>query len=429
VNYQETIDYLFSALPMFHRVGKAAYKPNLDNTLALAKALGNPERNLICIHVAGTNGKGSTSHMLASIFQEAGYKTGLYTSPHLKDFRERIKINGEMLTEDWLVDYVAKHKKLFEEIKPSFFEMSTNMAFSYFQEMKTEINIIETGLGGRLDSTNIISSEISIITNIGWDHMNLLGDSLEKIAIEKAGIIKNEIPVIVGESQEELKSIFRNKAHENNAEILFADAQFHLEINKQDALDDKITFSIYKNGKLYLKYLHCDLTGDYQQKNIITVIQAIDMLREKYNITDAPIRKGLAHVKLNTGLMGRWQILSRTPLSICDTGHNEQGWLEVLKMIQKVTHEKLHFVLGVVDDKDLSKMLLTFPKNAIYYFCKADIPRGLDAKLLQNQALEFGMQGEVYDSVKSAFTAAQKNASSNDLVFVGGSTFTVAEVL
>lgn len=429
MNYQETIDYLFSALPMFHRVGVAAYKPNLDNTIALANALGNPEKNLHCIHVAGTNGKGSTSHMLASIFQEAGYKVGLYTSPHLKDFRERIKINGEMVTEEWLVNYVEKNKKLYDEIHPSFFEMSTIMAFSYFAEMKTDINIIEVGLGGRLDSTNIISSEISIITNIGWDHMNLLGDTLEKIAAEKGGIIKNETPVVISETQKETTITFTKLALEKNSKIYFADGQFKIDLIKNDLLNDQMQFSVYKNNQLYLDKVFCDLTGEYQFKNILGVLQAVDLLRNEYQLTAEHIRKGLSSVKKKTGLQGRWQILSKSPLTICDTGHNEQGLIEVLNMIKKLSFTKLHFVLGVVDDKDLSKILLMLPKEATYYFCKAEIPRGLSAEILKNKAAEFQLTGESYENVTLALQSAQKKAGESDLVFVGGSTFTVAEII
>ncbi|MBK7681078.1 MAG: bifunctional folylpolyglutamate synthase/dihydrofolate synthase [Bacteroidia bacterium] len=429
MNYQETINYLFSALPMFHRVGAAAYKPNLDNTLALANALGNPQQYLKCIHVAGTNGKGSTSHMLASILQEAGYKVGLYTSPHLKDFRERIKINGEMVSEDWLVNYVQKNKKLYDEIQPSFFEMSTIMAFSYFDEMKTDLNVIETGLGGRLDSTNIISPELSIITNIGWDHMNLLGDTLEKIAVEKGGIMKENISVVISETQNETKSIFTNIAKEKKSEIYFADANFNIEINNFNLLEDRMQFSVSKNNIEYLNSVSCDLTGQYQLKNLLGVFQSIDLIREKYALTDAHIRNGLSSVKENTGLKGRWQILSRNPLTICDTGHNEQGLIEVLSMIEKIPYKKLHFILGVVDDKDLSKMLKMLPKSAQYYFCKADIPRGLSPQILQANAQLFDLHGDTYDSVTLALESAKSNAKSKDLIFVGGSTFTVAEII
>lgn len=429
MNYQETIDYLFSALPMFHRVGVAAYKPNLDNTLALANALGNPQQHLKCIHVAGTNGKGSTSHMLASILQAAGYTVGLYTSPHLKDFRERIKINGEMVSKEWLTNYVQENKKLYDEIHPSFFEMSTIMAFSYFEEMKTDINVIETGLGGRLDSTNIISPELSIITNIGWDHMNLLGDRLEKIAVEKGGIIKKNVSVVISETQKETTSIFTNIAKEKHSEIYFADANFKIEIKHYNLLEDRMQFSVLKNNIEYLDAVSCDLTGQYQLKNLLGVFQSIELIREKYAISNEHIRHGLSAVKENTGLKGRWQILSRNPLTICDTGHNEQGLIEVLSMIEKIQYKNLHFILGVVDDKDLSKMLKMLPKKAQYYFCKADIPRGLSPEILQNKAHLFDLNGETYNSVTLALETAKLNAKPEDLIFVGGSTFTVAEII
>ena len=414
---------------MFHRVGAAAYKPNLDNTLALANALGNPQQHLKCIHVAGTNGKGSTSHMLASILQAAGYNVGLYTSPHLKDFRERIKINGKMVSEEWLTNYVQKNKKLYDEIQPSFFEMSTIMAFSYFEEMKTDINVIETGLGGRLDSTNIISPELSIITNIGWDHMNLLGDTLEKIAIEKGGIIKENISVVISETQKETTLLFTTIAKEKHSEIYFADANFKIEIQHFNLLEDRMQFAVLKNNTEYLDSVSCDLTGQYQLKNLLGVFQAIELIREKYSISDEHIRHGLSAVKENTGLKGRWQILSRNPLTICDTGHNEQGLIEVLSMIEKISYKKLHFILGVVDDKDLSKMLKMLPKKALYYFCKADIPRGLSPEILQKNAHLFDLNGETYQSVTLALQTAKLNAKPEDLIFVGGSTFTVAEII
>ncbi|MBK9402499.1 MAG: bifunctional folylpolyglutamate synthase/dihydrofolate synthase [Bacteroidetes bacterium] len=429
MNYQETIDYIFSALPMFHRVGPAAYKPNLDNTLALAAAIGNPEKDLRCIHIAGTNGKGSTSHMLASVLQEAGFRTGLYTSPHLKDFRERIRVNGEMVSEEWVAHFVTGNKKIFDKISPSFFEMSTIMAFYYFQQMRTDIAVIETGLGGRLDSTNIITPFLSVITNIGMDHMNLLGDTLEKIAGEKAGIIKSGVPVVIGESNLVTNFIFNQQAAKENAPIHFANDHFSLEVVKHDLLDDKIYFNVFKDGQPYLETLSCDLNGKYQLKNILTVLQALDLVREELHITDEHIRKGLADVKGNTGLKGRWQILSRQPLIICDTGHNEDGWKEVLEMIESLSFHRLHFVLGVVEDKDLSKMLHQLPVDATYYFCKADIPRGLNAELLREMAERYGLKGLSYSSVNAALNAAKSEASNKDLIFVGGSTFTVAEVV
>lgn len=414
---------------MFHRTGPAAYKPDLNNTKALAALCGNPEKELICIHVAGTNGKGSVSHMLASIFQEAGFKTGLYTSPHLRDFRERIRVNGEMISEEWISEWVSRYREKIEGLSPSFFEMSTIMAFDWFRERQTDINIIETGLGGRLDSTNIITPELSVITNIGWDHMNLLGHTLNLIAAEKAGIIKPGIPVVIGESLPETRRLFLHKALENGSPVYFAENGYKLEVVKHDLLASELIVNAYREGSLHLNEIHCDLTGSYQLKNIRTVIAAFDQLKEKWSLSASHLRQGLVHVKTNTGLKGRWQILQQQPLVICDTGHNEQGWLEILGMIRALKMEKIHFVLGVVEDKDLEKMLRLLPVEATYYFCKADIPRGLDASLLAEKAVQQRLRGEVYRSVNEALQTAKSNASETDLVFVGGSTFTVAEVV
>ncbi len=430
MNYQETLDYLFSALPMFHRVGAAAYKANLDNAHALCNALEHPEKGLVCIHIAGTNGKGSTSHMLASIFQEAGFKTGLYTSPHLKDFRERIKINGVKVEEEWVASFINQNKNKIDSIQPSFFEMSTIMAFQYFKEQKTDIAIIETGLGGRLDTTNVIQPEISVITNIGYDHMNLLGDTLEKIASEKAGIIKPYIPVVIGEFREETKPVFVQQAEKCRANISFAQENFI--VTSLDFDTTKSTQKIVVKRKLdgVERYFDCDLTGNYQLKNIATVIQTLELLnKNKFPITEEQITAGLRNVKRNTGLMGRWQILQSSPLTICDTGHNEDGIREVLKMIAATPHQQLHFVLGMVNDKEIEKILNMLPKDALYYFCKANIPRGLDVAELSSKAMSCGLNGSIHESVMLALKAAQANSSVNDLVFVGGSTFIVAEVV
>ena len=430
MNYQETLDYLFSALPMFHRVGAAAYKANLDNAHALCNALEHPEKGLVCIHIAGTNGKGSTSHMLASIFQEAGFKTGLYTSPHLKDFRERIKINGVKVEEEWVASFINQNKNKIDSIQPSFFEMSTIMAFQYFKEQKTDIAIIETGLGGRLDTTNVIQPELSVITNIGYDHMNLLGDTLEKIAFEKAGIIKPHIPVVIGEFREETKPVFVQQAEKCDTNISFAQENFI--VTSLDFDTTMYTQKIVVKRKLdgVERHFDCDLTGNYQLKNIATVIQTLELLnKNKFPITEEQITAGLRNVKRNTGLMGRWQILQSSPLTICDTGHNEDGIREVLKMIAATPHQQLHFVLGMVNDKEIEKILKMLPKDARYYFCKADIPRGLDVAELSSKAMSCGLNGSIHESVMLALKAAQANSSVNDLVFVGGSTFTVAEVV
>lgn len=429
MNYKETLDYLFSALPMFHRDGPAAYKANLDNTKALCAATGNPEKGLTCIHIAGTNGKGSVAHMLASVLQAAGYKTGLYTSPHLRDFRERIRVNGEMVSEEWVAEFVTQHKADFEKIQPSFFEMSTVMAFTYFQQEETDIAIIETGLGGRLDSTNVVTPVLSVITNIGMDHMELLGDTLEKIAAEKAGIIKEEVPVVIGESTPETMEVFIRAANEHNAEITFAHEIYKAECNDYNPLEDHMMATVYYEGNLYYKNLRLDLTGLYQLKNVCTTLAAIDYLKEDYDLPEEIIRRGLRTVIKSTGLNGRWQILSREPLTICDTGHNKDGLAQVIPLILRTEHKQLHFVLGMVGDKDIDGILSMLPADASYYFCKADIPRGMEAAKLAELAAAKGLKGEVYNSVQEALAAAQEKASGRDLVFVGGSTFTVAEVV
>ncbi len=424
---------------MFQRVGSAAYKNNLDNTIAICKLLGNPEKKFKSIHIAGTNGKGSTSHMLASILQSAGYKTGLYTSPHLKDFRERIKINGKMIPQKYVVDFVENYKNDFEHIQPSFFEMTVGLAFDYFINQQVDIAVIEVGLGGRLDSTNVITPELSVITNISFDHTALLGDTLEKIATEKAGIIKPEVPVIIGETQTETKNIFIDKAKQNNSPFIFADQHYkatniHYVTNDKSLLvmdiEKQNTNRIISNADAEYKNIQSELLGLYQQKNIPTVICAAEILIKKgYKITESNIREGIKNVVKQTGLLGRWQILSKQPLVIADTGHNEAGIKEVLKQINTTPHQQLHFVLGMVNDKDISTILSLLPKNAKYYFCQASIPRALNVKELAYKALDAGLNGELCGTVKNALATAKKNAQTNDLVFIGGSTFTVAEVV
>lgn len=430
MNYDETLHYLFSALPMFHRVGPAAYKANLDNTIAMCNLLGNPEKNLVCIHVAGTNGKGSVSHLLAAVFQQAGFKTGLYTSPHLRDFRERIRVNGEMVSKAWISNFVTKYKNDFDELQPSFFEMSTAMAFAYFRDVKTEIAIIETGLGGRLDSTNVITPLISVITNIGFDHTNLLGNTLEKIAGEKAGIIKNKIPVVIGESADATNFVFINKANEQQSKIIFADQHYKAIAKNYNPVEEEMHVDIYHNNKLYIENLLLDLTGPYQLKNCCTVLQTLEILNDSpFSITETILREAFRNVKKLTHLEGRWQIINRNPITICDTGHNEAGLRTTIPLLNSIPHQQLHIVLGVVDDKDLSGTLSFFPDKAIYYFCKADIPRGLDATLLAEKAGAYNLRGSVHHSVKEALEAARKAATSDDLIFIGGSTFTVAEII
>ncbi len=416
---------------MFHRVGPAAYKPDLSNTIKICNALNNPENKFRSVHIAGTNGKGSTSHLLAAVLQEAGYKTGLYTSPHLKDFRERIRINGKMIPQKRVVDFVEAHKKLFTKVQPSFFEWTVGLAFDYFANEKVDIAIIETGLGGRLDSTNVLNPLVSVITNISRDHMNLLGKKVKQIATEKAGIIKNKIPVVIGETQEDVKSVFEKKAKKEKSPLRFADEEFQLNKFHQTKTFPPMLIGNVKAGKnIVLKNLHCQLPGFYQRKNIATVLSAIDVLRESgFIIKEKAIRKGFAKVSTLTGLQGRWQMISKNPLTIVDTGHNEAGIIEVVSQIKKTPHKKLHIVFGVVNDKDPGIVLQHLPKKATYYFCKANLPRALNAMELAAIAMKFGLEGNVYPSVKIALKAAQTGALRGDLVFVGGSTFIVAEAI
>jgi len=406
MNYKETLDWMFNKLPLYQMQGASAYRKDITNTVLLANHLGNPENHLKCIHVAGTNGKGSTSHLLASVLQEAGYKVGLYTSPHLKDYRERITINGKPISEKYVCDFFNKNKSFFEANELSFFEMSVGLAFEYFVNEKTDINIIEVGMGGRLDSTNIIIPLISVITNIGLDHTQFLGNTLEAIAFEKAGIIKSNIPVVIGEYVAATRTVFLDKAVSTSSEIYFAS-----DLVQED----------YPSA----------LLGDYQIHNKKTVLQTIKVLQEKQllTISDNDIKKGFLNVIKNTNLQGRWQQLGENPKVICDTAHNAHGLSIVLNQLKKEQFEQLHIVLGVVNDKDLDEILPLFPKNAIYYFCKPNIPRGLDAAILSIKATEFNLVGEIYNSVSNAYQSAIKNASPKDLIYIGGSTFVVSEIL
>jgi dihydrofolate synthase/folylpolyglutamate synthase len=406
MTYKETLDWMFNKLPLYQTQGATAYRKDITNTVLLAKHLGNPEQHLKCIHVAGTNGKGSTSHLLASVLQETGYKVGLYTSPHLKDYRERILINGQPISEDYVCEFINKNKSFFEANELSFFEMSVGLAFEYFVKEKTDINIIEVGMGGRLDSTNIITPLISVITNIGLDHTQFLGNTLEAIAFEKAGIIKSNIPVIVGEYVTETKPVFLTKAEATNSEIYFASDLIH---------------ETYPSA----------LLGDYQIHNKKTVLQTIKVLQEKQllSINEEAIKNGFLNVIKNTHLQGRWQQLESNPKVICDTAHNAHGLSIVLSQLKKEQFEKLHIVLGVVNDKNLDEILPLFPKNAIYYFCKPNIPRGLDTEILKAKAAEYNLIGKIYNSVSNAYQVAKKNATTKDFIYIGGSTFVVAEIL
>ena len=413
---------------MFTRIGAAAIKKDLDNTILLCEHLGNPQEKFKTIHIAGTNGKGSTSHMLAAVLQKAGYKTGLYTSPHLKDFRERIRINGEMMPEAAVVDFTAREKEKIEEISPSFFEVTVAMAFDYFAAEQVDIAIIEVGLGGRLDSRNIITPVLSVITNISFDHMNLLGNTLPEIAGEKAGIIKPGIPVVIGEKQDESAPVFISKAKETSSELVFASTELRLDDVRNEGT--QLVTSVYKNNARIFKDLKLDLTGRYQLKNVLTVIQAVNVLnRKSFTVPDQAVYDGLAHTVEVTGLQGRWQTISRNPLVICDTGHNIAGIQEVLQNIQATPYRKLHIVIGMLKDKDVSSVLQLLPASATYYFCEPLLERALPATELAQQAEKFNLKGKVFHTVVLALDAARNAADPHDLIFVGGSTFVVAEVL
>ena len=405
MTYQDTLNWMFSQLPMYQRQGKTAFKKDLSNTLKLAEHLNNPENKFKSVHVAGTNGKGSTSHILASVLQEAGYKVGLYTSPHLKDFRERIKINGQEVSKHFVIGFIKRNKDFFEANKLSFFEMTVGMAFDYFAKQNIDIAVVEVGLGGRLDSTNIVIPEVSIITNIGLDHTQFLGDTLEAIAFEKGGIIKPNIPVVIGETQKETAPVFKSLAKSCDSEILFA---------------DQLVSEVYKS----------DLIGSYQSKNIKTVIQTVKQLQGKgFKISKKNIKQGLLKVVKNTGLLGRWQILKERPKVVCDTGHNREGLIYVMQQLSNETFESLHIVFGVVNDKDLRSILDLLPKKATYYFCKPNIPRGLDAEELQQTFSSYKLKGRAYKSVNEAYNSALNNARKDDFIYVGGSTFVVAEII
>jgi len=429
MTYEQTLEFLYSQLPAYHRIGKAAYKNDLNNTIALDDYFDHPHLKYKTIHVAGTNGKGSVSHMIASVLQEAGYNTGLYTSPHLKDFRERIRVNGEMISEEAVVSFVTNHRSIIDNIKPSFFEMSVAMAFEYFAVQKVEVAVIEVGLGGRLDSTNIITPVLSLITNIGHDHMDLLGNTLEKIATEKAGIIKQQVPVIISETQPLVKDVFIKKADKTDSVILFADEQFTCQLNEKISKKGERRYKITDlNTK---KRLDGDsmLAGDYQSANFQAVLSVFDTLKFSFKCSDKNITDGIKRVVINTGLKGRWQILNNEPLTVCDTGHNKEGLKYVLAQISRITKTGLHIIIGFVNDKDLESVLPLFPKGATYYFTKAAVPRALDENILKAAAQKYGLNGQAYPDVKTALVQARKNAAKSDMIFIGGSTFIVAEVI
>ncbi|WP_069658243.1 bifunctional folylpolyglutamate synthase/dihydrofolate synthase [Arcticibacter eurypsychrophilus] len=448
MNYKETVDYLYSRLPMFSKQGSSAIKKDLANTIILCNSLNNPQERFKSIHIAGTNGKGSVSHMLASVLQVAGYKTGLYTSPHLRDFRERIRINGQMIAEADIIDFVHKQRDLIETISPSFFEVTVAMAFDYFAAQEVDLAVIEVGLGGRLDSTNIINPILSVITNISFDHVSILGNSLKEIATEKAGIIKEGIPVVIGEASDEVvKKVFDDKAQQQHSPLTLASERWLIENNKaskEAELNLKVSKPSNTNlqeeaviqvtpplfGGVEFLNISLDLTGTYQLKNLKTVLSAIEQLRlSGFSISNQQIQSGLSQVTKLTGLMGRWQILNHNPLTICDTGHNEDGIQEVIKNIARVSYHTLHMVIGMVKDKDITKVLSLLPKEARYYFCNPAIERAKPAVDLAKEAQAAGLSGEPYSSVHEALLAAKANADINDFIFIGGSTYVVAEII
>ncbi len=430
MTYQETLDYLYYQLPMFQRVGEKAFKKDLGNITKLCEAIGNPYEKYPKIHVAGTNGKGSTTHLLAALFQVKDLKVGVYTSPHYRDFRERIKINGEYINESEVVDFVESNRHHFDTIKPSFFEITVAMAFEHFARHNVDIAIIETGLGGRLDSTNVITPILSVITNIGLDHQNFLGNTLALIAGEKAGIIKKNVPVVIGETHEETSDVFIHKAIEMNAPITFADAFYSAVPLENNGVKSYFEIRELGHHSLIFNNLELDLAGNYQAKNLITVIHTAEMLQKLgWVFSDGEIIKAMKNIRALTKMIGRWQMLNENPLTIADSGHNEDGIKQIIAQISTIKYKELHFILGMVHDKDQSKILKLLPKNALYYFCKPNIPRGLDENKLKEKAEVFGLIGEVYDSVNEALRSATEDATSDDFIFVGGSTFVVAEVV
>lgn len=404
MTYKETTEWLFSQLPMFQNQGASAYKNDLSNIILLDDYLNNPHKKFKTIHIAGTNGKGSTSSLLASVLQEAGYKVGLYTSPHLKDYRERIRVNGNVITEEYLVTFISKHKPFFEKYQLSFFEMSVGLAFDYFAHEKVDVAIIEVGLGGRLDATNIINPLVSVVTNIGLDHVQFLGNTLEKIAFEKGGIIKKNIPVVIGEYVQETKFVFQALAESNGSEITFA--------QDQD----------FEN-------IPCALLGDYQVANKKTVLSTLLCLKDVFTVSKDDIKRGFLNVVTNTGLLGRWQVLNNSPKTVCDTAHNSHGLEIVLNQIENEQYKNLHIILGVVNDKDLVSILPLFPKSAKYYFCSPNISRALDAEILKRKAFHYGLKGEIYSSVRRAYDFALSSSDKDDFIYIGGSTFVVAEII
>jgi len=423
--YNETLEFINTKLPMFQKIGNKAYKANLENTILLDKYFNNPHKNFKTIHIAGTNGKGSVSHMLASVLQKANYKVGLFTSPHLFDFRERIKINGKIIEKEFVVNFINSNKKIIEKINPSFFEISVFLAFEYFKNNNIDIAIIETGLGGRLDSTNIITPELSIITNIGYDHTEILGNTLEEIAFEKAGIIKNNIPVIIGEKIKETSKVFESIANIKSSTLIYAEDKFHVvEVNTNYI--DKLTV-VFKNTDNQLITIDTDLTGHYQIINLRTVLTALKLLESKINVTKNDILQGLKMVKKSTGIVGRWDVLSKNPLIICDVAHNENGFKRVIEQIKNINYNNLHIILGFVKEKNVDKILEFCPVDATYYFTRPSIERGLCEKTLQQIAYEKNLKGKYYSNISDAYNDAKKTLKSGDLLLISGSIFLIAD--
>jgi dihydrofolate synthase/folylpolyglutamate synthase len=434
-SYADVTAFLFGSLPVYQRVGKVAYKPDLNTALAFDTYFKSPHRHYKSIHVAGTNGKGSVSHILASVLQSAGYKVGLFTSPHLKDFRERIKINGTPISKEEVIHFVTKHKEKIKELSPSFFEMTSALALSCFAQQQVDVAVIETGMGGRLDSTNIIRPALSIITNIGMDHTEHLGNTLEAIAGEKAGIIKPGVPVLVGEWHHKTAPVFDLTAREKHAALYYADHL--LRVSRAEERGALQYFSMLADGDLFPFEIATDLRGHYQRVNVVTALAAVGILNGKFSrskrlvlpVPDDAVTHGLSHVRAQTGLRGRWDIIAERPLIICDTGHNAHGFAETMPQLQSLNYRRLHFVFGVVQDKDLDSILPLLPVKAYYYFTQADLPRAMDARRLAKRCIDYGLQGQVVQTVPNALRVARGNALPDDVIFVGGSTFVVAEAL
>ncbi len=429
--YQTILDYLYHQLPFFQRTGPPAYKSSLKNTKALDRLYGHPHRNYRTIHVAGTNGKGSVSHMLAAILQQSGMKTGLYTSPHMKDFRERIRINGKKIGKEevirWVEDFRRMNKK--HRLEPSFFELTAALAMDFFAREQVDVAVMETGLGGRLDSTNVITPEVSIITNIGYDHTNLLGNTLEAIAREKAGIIKPGVPVVIGRHQPEIRPVFATRATRMKTSLSMAAKEFSV-VSQQPGPEGKQLLTVYEKGRLVFPDLRIGLAGAYQRENVGTVLQACRILQEKgWSVPEQAIYRGLDEVVEITGIQGRWQQIGSRPVILCDSAHNEDGIRAVANQLKNTPCKRLHVVFGIVKDKETEKILRWLPGEGIYYFTRADIPRAMDEKVLTDTAIKAGLQGASYPTVREALNAARKNAGDEDLIFVGGSTFVVAEIL